>query len=486
MQSVIKQVNPFLLIITLVYAILGIATLNNCYFWDVIQQVSNEGHWFYETNFSSLLIPKNNDLNISATGYHPPLMGIMTALLWEIFGQTLWISHAFIIVWAALLIYNSWKLTSSLFPKKHAGWILLIALLEPTILSQFVIASPDFILFAAFVISLRAVLERKSILLGIGLFFLCCINMRGLFVGVMLFLTNLYFAYSHSGEKYSFKSFGKTLLPYLPVLFVLISYFVYYFLQKGWFFTNSEPSGHYEMPQNIRTIAAHFFSFILRSVELGRFVIWSLAFLFAFVLIKKKKKLSATEKTFGLFVLLMNGLYFLFVFISQMPFSPRYFMPQFFVLTILVSLFVVRYFDAKKIKISFAGILLFTLSGSFWIYPEKIAQPWDSTLAHLPYYELRKECFDFIDENDFDYNELTAGFCLYGNREYIELANEGKFVASTDMGKRYFIYSNISNLEDEYVDELKDTAKWMPIKSFAKWPVFITIYRNLNFEEEFE
>ena len=486
MRSIIKQINPFLLIVILVYAVLGIATWSNCYFWDVIQQISKEGHWFYETKISSLLIPDNNHLNVSATGYHPPLMGIMIALLWLIFGQALWVSHAFTALWAMLLIYNSWKLILSLFSKKHAGWILLIVLLEPTILSQFAIASPDFILFTAFAISLRAILERKSVLLGIGMFFLCCINMRGVFVGVMLFFAHLYFDYSYSDKKYFFKSFGKTFVPYLPTLLVLISYFIYYFSQQGWFFADSEYSEHYTMPQNFRAIVLHFFSFILRSVEFGRFVIWLLAFLFAFILIKKKRKLSATEKTFGLFVLLMNGLYFLFVFISQMPFSPRYFMPQFFVLTILVSLFVVKYFDSKKIKISFAGILLFSLSGNFWIYPEKIAQPWDSTLAHLPYYELRKECFDFIDENDFDYNELTAGFCLYGNRRYIELAHEGKFVASTDMNKPYFIYSNISNLEDEYVDELKDGTKWIPIKSFSKWPIFITIYQDLSFEEKIE
>jgi len=490
MHLVIKQINPFLFIVILVYTVLGIATLNNCYLGDVIQQVSREGYWFYKTNFSSLLIPANNHLSISATGYHPPLMGIMTALLWQIFGQALWVSHAFTALWAVLLIYNSWKLILSLFPKKYAGWMLLIVLLEPTVLTQFAIASPDFILLTAFVISLRAILERKRILLGIGLFFLCCINMRGVFVGVMLFLAHLYFEYSYSDKKHLFKSFKETLVPYLPTLLVLIGYFSYYFLQKGWFFTNSEYSEHYAMPQNIWTITAHFFAFILRSVESGRFVIWLLIFYFAFVLIKKKERLSAAEKTLGLFVFLMNGLYFLFVFISQMPFNPRYFMPQFFVLIILVSMLIVKYFDAKKIKPAFMVILLFTLTGHFWIYPEKIAQPWDSTLAHLPYYELRRECFDYIDENDFDYSKVSAGFSMYGNRRFAELNHHGKTIQKYDdtdaINSQYMIYSNISNVDDEFVDELKDRTKWVSIKSFSKWPVFITIYQKLNCEEEIE
>lgn len=486
MQSVIKKINPFLFVVIAIYAVLAVVTFNNCYFWDVIQQISKEGHWFYETNFSSLLIPENNDLDVSATGYHPPLMGIMTALLWKIFGQNLWVSHLFTVFWGGLLIYNSWKLISNLFPKKHAGWVLLIVLLEPSILSQFVISSPDFILFTAFVISLRAILERKPVLLGIGMFFLCCINMRGVFVGVMLFFANCYFDYLQTNKNYTLKSFGKTIVPYLPSLLVLVTYFVYYFIQKGWFFTNSESTGHYAMPQNAWTVVKHFLSFIIRSAESGRFVIWLLAFYFIFTLIKKKEKLPATEKSLGLFVLLMNGIYLLFVFISQMPFSPRYFMPQFFVLTILVLLFLVKCFNAKQIKISVAVILLFTLTGNFWIYPEKMAKPWDAMLAHLPYYELRKDCFNYIDENNFDYNDLSAGFCLYGNRKFIELAHVGKTVNSTDMSKKYFIYSNISNLEDEYVDELKNVEKWTPIKSFEKWPVYITIYQNLNIENTTE
>jgi hypothetical protein len=111
------------------------------------------------------------------------------------------------------------------------------------------------------------------------------------------------------------------------------------------------------------------------------------------IFIKKKIVLSTEEKAFALFVLLMNGLYFLFVFITQMPFGPRYFMPQFFVLSLFVLLVLGKYFNDKKLKITFIIAFVFTLTGHFWVYPEKISQPWDTTLAHIPYYELRKECF---------------------------------------------------------------------------------------------
>jgi hypothetical protein len=124
-------------------------------------------------------------------------------------------------------------------------------------------------------------------------------------------------------------------------------------------------------------------------------------------------------------------------------------------------------------------ILAFELTGNFCIYPGKTAKSWDSTLAHLPYYQLREECFNYIDKNNLNYADISAGFCLYGNRKYIELKTAGKTVG-TNQNSRYFIYSNISNLEDNFVCELEDTKLWRPVKIFEKGFVKIIIYQRVN------
>src|ERR1035437_857721 len=215
----------FLFLLFLIYSLITVLCINHGYFWDNIQQTSKEAHWFYLTNFHKLLMPVLSTQNgIVATGYHPPLIGIMTAALWKVFGYKIWVSHVFIFIWALVLIFNSWKIIRSLFPDKFAGFILLIVLLEPTLLAQFAIASPDFILFTAFIISLRAVLEKKPWLLTIGVFFLCCINMRGIFVGVILFLVDYYFSNLHLGKRFTLLFVLKTFLPYLPTLLILTAY----------------------------------------------------------------------------------------------------------------------------------------------------------------------------------------------------------------------------------------------------------------------
>ena len=477
----------FLSVVAAVYLLVFVYSFQFCYFWDTTQQISKEAFWYYKTNFSvSLLIHPLPDLDITPTGYHPPLITIITAVLWKIFGYELWVSHAFAFFWAVLLIYNSWKILAFCILEKWAGCALLIILTESTIITQFAIASPDFILLTAFVISLRAIFQHKPLWLAVGLIFLCGVNMRGIFAGVILFVSHFYYDfYVVNGKKYDLKKGLKLLLPYLPVLLLLISYFIYYFSRNEWFFAdrNGAYYSHYQLPASAAAIVKHLAALVVRLLENGRFVIWLSAACLIFVIVKKKIKLSGEEKMLGLFFVSITGLYLLFAVITSMPFSSRYFMIHFFVLSLLVFRLATNHLpavkrDDKKLNHAFVILLFFTITGHCWIYPEKIAQCWESTLLHTSYYELRKECFDYIDGNQWDYNDLSAGFCLYGNRGYVEMKQEGKTVKAPDLNVKYFIYSNISNLEDETADELKNADRWRPVKHFKKGCVFITIYKN--------
>ena len=476
-----KLIYPALVL--LVYTALTIVCWNNCYFWDSIQQVSKEAHWFYQTDFRHLLMPvQNSGAEIVATGYHPPLMGIITAALWKVVGCRLWVSHAFVFLWALVLIFNVWKLLNHFFYNHIAGWVLLVVLLEPTVLAQFAIASPDFILFTAFIISLRGVLERKPWLLSIGLIFLCGMNMRGIFVGAALFVTHCYYIYLQASKTLHVRSVFNILLPYLPTLILLAIYFVYYFVARGWFFASSGATDHYSLPTGAGRVMKHLAEFGLRSVENGRIAIWLIGIYVAFHLAKIKKTLSVEYKAITLFFLLLTGVYLLFVFITRMPFSARYFMPQFFLLTLLALKGIKKMFCEKKMVTYLVVVLCFELTGHVWIYPEKIAKSWDCTLAHLPYYELRTECFQYIDKRKWDYKDISGGFCLYGNRRFIELYDADKTVG-TSTNNKYFIYSNISNVDDSFLEELKNPARWNPVRQFEKGLVVITIYENKNYQK---
>jgi hypothetical protein len=467
-----------LLLLIAVYAVLMCISLNFCYFGDNILQVSKEAHWFYLNNFKYLLTPAaSSGSELAGTGYHPPMDGICTALLWKIFGYHLWISHALSFVCFLILLYNLLRLAYYFLPENTAVWATALILLEPTVMAQFAVASPDFILLTACIVSFRTLICNNKIGLGIAFFFLCSISMRGLFTGIALFMAHNVFLFI----RYKKKEIGKDELlkwqiPYLPAFVLLAGYFAWYFMHRGWFFSGDDINGHYSRPRSLIFIVKHFLSYGLRSIENGRIFIWITA---VYVLFRMRFKVTTNLQTgiLILFFIILSLLYFLFVFISQMPFSGRYFMPQFAILTLLTLIFAHKLFSAKKIKIILIFTLIFEVTGHLWIYPEKTAVAWDCSLAHIPYYELRHKCFKYIDDQGIDYSNISGGFCLYGNRKYTELGLSDKRIGDTS-DRLYYIYSNITNEPDSLIDALSDTTRWRNMKTFEQWPVHIILYRK--------
>lgn len=468
------------LVVIVTYVLLFLMTSSNYYFWDTILLTSTGAHWYYLNDFAYLIMPEfYSGMEIRGT-IHPPLACLLTAVMWKIFGYKLWVSHFLALLMGFLLLYNTWKLLGNFISNQNKGWVFLILLTEVTVLAQYVIPSPDFILLTGFILSLRGVFSNKKWILAIGLILFCGSSIRGVFAGFFFFIAHLYYVLSSRDEKNIKQVLVDFFLPYLPFLSLFFIFYINYFIEYPWwiFEKSNTISGHYSMPESIETIMKNFAVFGVRTIEYGRIAL-CLCFLFIlYYLFRKKIELTLNEKTLLFLLLLLNGLYFVFVFITQMPFSARYFMPQFFALALFTLSVSIRYLTSKKRKILILTILLFQITGHFWIYPEKIAQPWDCTLAHLPYYELRKECFDYIDKEKIDYEKISAGFALYGNRRYIELIDEDKRIASDKKLKEYVIYSNISNMEDDKVDSLKQSGQWKVIKRFEKKPIFIEIYKR--------
>ena len=479
MKSINKTNLLFFGLAFLTYCFLSIICWNHVYFWDNIQLTSIEAHWYYLTDFRSLFVPKSApELGIYGTG-GPPLLPLITAALWKIVGYKIWVSHALISIFAIVLFYNIWKLVKIFFSDKYAGWVSFIILMETTLLAQFSIAPNDFILFTAFIISLRAILERKSTLLAIGFFILTTISMRGLFTGCILFIVHLFLQLFSKDDSMN-KSFIRIFFPYIPTFLIVIIYFTLYFSTQGWLFSNSKFAEAQNPPTGIGFILKHFCDLGMRLIENGRIIIWIIAFIVGWKLVKTKTKVSKELTLILAIFVLLIGLYSLFAVITKMPFLTRYFMPLILLLTIFSLTNLTKFYSEKKMKFVFILILCFEITGHFWIYPEKVTTIWDSTLAHLPYYELRDECFDYIDQNKLDYNDIAAGFGFYDNRSFVELKNSDKII-SRNKDKSYFIYSNVSNIPDDWIDEFKNPRLWSPIKSFQKGFVIITIYKNLKY-----
>jgi hypothetical protein len=254
-----------------------------------------------------------------------------------------------------------------------------------------------------------------------------------------------------------------------------------YINADGMMISESPNKSHYEQP-NLIQILRNIAVFGLRSLESGRLVLWIAGLATIFFILKRKFKIEASQKVILLVLILHLGLYLIFIFITKMYFCERYFFPHFLALTIIAALGIWHYLSQRKAVLIFFVILAFEISGNLWIYPAPISNSWDCTLAHLPFYKLRKECFEYIDSSKISYNKIAADYSLYGSREVIELRKNGKTIKNQTECKSseydYFIYSNISNSNDSLVQILQNTHFWEPIKTFNDGFVEIIIYKK--------
>lgn len=452
----------------LVYLVIAALFIDKGYFWDNVQQIGAEANWFLHNGLLSV-----GSGEYIGTGYHMPTIGYTTALMWNVFGQHIWVSHVYACLWSIVYIIFSYRLVGSFANNWTRSLISLCLVLPTTVISQFAIASPDFIMIASIAVLLYGASSKRHLPLSIGLFVLCIHSMRGVFAGGCIMAGILWLCHKKELE------YKKVLIDAMPTALVLAAYYGYYLICRGWFFDGSNYAEHYSTPTDISFIIKHFCSLAFRLVEYGRVLVWCMALLALSVILKKRIKMTATEEALLISAMALLLLYSLFAAITQMPFGTRCFMPLLYIIT-LFSFSVLSRLLKQHTQCVFATILLLGhITGHFWIYPEKIAQPWDSTLCHYGYYETKDDVMDYLDRNKIDTQNVAAGFCF--NMEQINYnpdsrhATLSKDVDSAD----YYLYSNISNDDDAFVYELFDEkGGWSAIAEFRHGYVNALLFKR--------
>ncbi len=476
------------LVVLLVYTAISLLSLNHYYFWDNVQLTSKEAHWFYQNGFRSFLLPGFSEgSEIVGTGIHPPLQGVITALLWKVFGVHLWVSHVYIAIWAVVLIYNTYRLLSHFLPQSIKGYALMVVLLEPTILAQLSIASPDIILLTALVISIRAIKEQRPWLLAFSMLFLILISARGMLTGGIVLIYYIVHRIKHDGHKLSLGLALRSFIPFAPAV-VLAGLFVGASLHaNGWFLSNPDSPWDqgYRPPEGIEGVVKNLAAFALRLLENGRFII-GLAGLYVIWVMHRETRLRnfmlGSQMPLVVLVLLLFLLYLYFAVTTRVAILTRYYMPIFFTFTLLVYIALSQLATLRRIRVFTLIALLMLLTGHLWVYPHRIAKAWDSTLAHWPFYQLRDSSLNYIESKGIDFNQVSSGFCFKGNQRFIDLKDRDLYISGNPSNK-YFIYSNISNLSDELICSFNDSLSWRELRTFRRGMVFVSVLENQRYME---
>ena len=464
--------NLLYLLSILIVVYLIVLNSKNSFFWDTIQLGSSHANYFFTTNFSSILLPNEIDSG------HIPAFGAYIAFLWEIFGRNLMISHLGMLPFAVGIVYQLNKLCRKFIDSKYSGIASLLILIDPTLLSQMTLVSPDVPLVFFFLLGINAVLNNKQWIIVFSIFFLFLTSMRGMMISVCLLLLDIYYnVLLKNNIKRTFSLLLKRSLLYLPALLIFIFFSSYHYIEKGWIgYHKDSPWADCFAPVDFKGFLFNIALLGWRILDFGRAGIWLVFFI---LLINYQKQIFKDKQILLLlsFFICMAILLPANMLWAKNLLGHRYLLPIYILFSLTCATILFSDFVKEKLKYILSFVWLIVLiSGNFWIYPPKIAKGWDSTLAHLPYYKLRHEAIQYLDKNNIDFKNVTSFFPNVASIDLIDLNGDQRKLANFNEKSEYVFYSNIFNIDNRTYDKI--TKNYHIIKQFRNNGVYITIYKK--------
>lgn len=459
-----------LIIVILVYVIFKFLFFNTGMFWDSITILSKPATFLFENGIFNFNYPPTFDNG------DPQLVTFYIALIWKIFGRTLFITHLAFLPIVILILLQLYQLTTKLFDVKIAPYVFLLITLDPTLMSQSLGLYQDsfLILFSIFIIN--ALLEKNNLKTMIFMVLLCFVSRRGMLLTFGFMLAN-YINLRFIEKRSFFKTLKQIFLNYLPAVTFVFLFIAWRLHTYNWFFTTNQTSTGELV--NLSGLIKNIFVLIRWFIDNGRIFLW---LIFVILILKLKEKTSFfSQNIFILVIFLSISLVMMCVTLPLAnPFGARYFVVHYFIFAILFSKLltsIVKEKTAKRMLI-IMSVLLF--SGNYWIYPEKLAQSWDSSLAQLSYCKIRNQTISFFEKNHIDLQTVGVGFPMNEKFNYTDIETDKRSFESIDFKRnKWLVYSNIFNFTDQNIEKSKS---WILIDEFHQGNVFMKIYKNPSFK----
>ncbi len=420
---------------------------------------------------------------------HVPAFGMYIAWYWKVVGKTLWVSHFAMLPFLLGIGHYLLKIGRFLSGEKWAAWLLLLCFADPVLLGQSILVSPDVALICFFLMGLNAIWTAPDrawltvAVIGLGM-----TSMRGMTLAFGLFLFSLSLSISektgHSTWKYWTRVFWQKIWPFIPGGLLSLGFLLYHWQQTGWVGHHPDSPWAPSFEQvDWRGFLKNIAVLGWRMLDFGRLFEVLVLLIFAKHFFQKNERLSQ--------LVLLAIIVFLVSVPHQLLYkgllAHRYFLPFFLSLHFILFYLLIEKVNGKsavRMPAKWLAGLVFLglLTGNCWVYPKKISQGWDSTLAHLPWYGLMERAQYFLEENDIDRQQVGTAFPNIGPREWYELNGVATGFKEKDFGQDCFIlYSNIMNdFSDSEIDELE--SSWPIIYQEKRRGVCLIIYKNPNQE----
>ncbi len=443
-------------------------------FWDNVLNGSKIGTFLYSNGiFNWRKIPLLIDNG------HPPFLGTLLATGWTFFGRSLATSHGMMLPFILGSLYQLFNCISFFIQnRKYRILAFIFVFCDPTFLSQLVLINPEIIQTFFFFLALNSILRNNSYLKIIGLSFLGIVTFRGMMLCAGLFMVDLLiFTVIQRKNGTSFFT-RKNVLTYFISALPALLYITWRLIFKGWLISHPlEPWGNakefssfYDFIRNFgKNVVVLGFQFS----DFGRII--PLLFI-GFTLFIKRKNITLKSHRYLLIISIFST-FFIYgtSLLIRNTMGHRYYLVSYLTLALLAFI-LIREYKAKKII--YTVMLTSLLLGNFVVYPDSFAQGWDSSLAHLPYWDLRKKAISYMDENTININETATFFPNSTSIDNIELNNDQRSFEKFSGNEKYVLYSNVYNLSDDNLEILHNN--YTIIKSFEKNKVRIELLIRVN------
>lgn len=450
---------------SILYTILG---LHVGIFWDNVLFVGQIGTFLYEHNpFDWFALP----ISVSS---HPCLCGTYYAIVWRLFGRSLLVSHlaTFPIVFGVL--YQIWQLCAYFFAQRKeqlAAWVLVCA--SPTLCSHCVQLSQELFILFFFFYALNSILRKEHLHKAIALCFLPLCSYRAMMLCAGLFFAEWGLSRLRSIPFWTWKSIGS----YFGGVIISV---VYLIIRLNIFSGTPNPMGfnyfeYTSIGQIIYIAARNAVVLVWRYLDFGQITIF---IVIATLLLLNKNEITHSDSVakellicaiLPVCVLLITSIF------AANQMGHHYFLPS-FVLCILLSFYLLKY--SKKAKVVYSVMLLSLLAGNLIVYPEKISQGWQNSLAHLPYWSLRRQAIEELDRRQIPMEETATFFPNEREIDFIELNGDQRSFCPFTGKEEYVFYSSCYNPSDEEIDILH--TQYEPLVTCRKGRVYVQVLQRAN------
>lgn len=460
-------------LLVIVVALLKFAYFDATFFSDAIACLARPALLIYDNGMDYFVYERLYDNG------DPHVLPWILAWTWRLFGLSMPVAHALFALFAVCGAWQLLRLCRLVLADMPRGFDTFVAsavvFADTSFLAKMMGLSADAVLVTFGLLAINSLLSKNRLWLTIALVGLL-VTRRGMLVSATVMTCCLIFHLVENKGSVSLPGLWRNVvLPCLPACLLVGVYVIVRIELRGWFFTNDYSvwagTGDVVGPLGLLRNAIVWLRW---NWDYGRFAVWGAAIVMALIGAKRLRS-DAILRKLGCVYLSLVIVFALVTIPLANPFGPRYFILQFLVLALIAIRAMMLLLTGAVLRSSLLAVLAILISGSHWVYPEKLSQAWDCTLKLHDFFELRANCLNGIDSRGIDFSRVASGFGIYGDQRMIDLS-QSRTIGCDAEACDYYIYSNVTNESDETIDYLKDN--FVVLQEYRSAGVFVTLLKR--------